>query len=659
MQILKPIRNQFRSVLDQLLGDPSLVESSLARIVPSRDASLADYQANIAMPLQKVLGKSPVEIAQSIVDKLDLSEICQSVSIAGAGYINLRLSPKWLANQLQQAYLDEQLGVTKVQAPKTIIIDYSSPNVAKPMHVGHIRSTVIGDAIANVLRFLGHKVITDNHLGDWGTQFGMIIYGFKHFCDQDAYKKHPVSELSRLYRKVQGIAGYQEALQQTSKLEQAIEFAKNRVEQVRAKLANAPDDKKIAKELSAAERGVASANEEHQSNLKKISDLQDDALLMAESKAHPDIYDKVLAETAALHRGDVGNLKLWNEFLPNCREEIDNVYRRLNVRFDHWYGESFYHDMLGAVVEDLFAKNLAVQSDGAICVFLDGFDAPMIVQKQDGAYLYATTDLATAMFREREFSPDVSLYVVDHRQGDHFKKLFAVLNKIGLSHTDFRHISFGTVMGTDGKPFKTRSGSTVGLESMLDEAVDRAMEIVCDPERLTGSGIQMDEKEREQIAQTVGLGAIKYADLAHNRTSDYVFDMDKMVRLDGNTSAYIQYSYARIQSILRKAEEKGFEQSKWDSAPLELSEPSELSLALHLVRFEEMLHLSMQDYTPNLITEYLHELAKLFSSFYDQCSVLNAATEAEGASRLKLSSVVAKTLKAGLELLGIGVVERM
>jgi arginyl-tRNA synthetase len=659
MQILKPIRQRFRTVLEKLLDDPALVESSLERIVPSRDPSLADYQANIAMPLQKVLGKPPLEIAQSVVSGLDLSDICQSVSVAGAGYINLRLSPSWLAAQLEAAYRDEHLAVTKVEAPKTIVIDYSSPNVAKPMHVGHIRSTVIGAAIAHVLRFLGHKVITDNHLGDWGTQFGMIIYGYKNFCDQEAYKKHPVAELSRIYRKVQAISGYQESFAQTPKLEQAVEFARKRVEQVQTKLAAAPADKKIAKELATAERQVTTAIEELQSNHKKIEESKKDALLMAESDAHPAIYEKVLAETAALHHGDVGNLKLWNEFLPNCRQEIDTIYRRLNVQFDHWYGESFYHEMLGAVVEDLFAKNLAVQSDGALCVFLDGFDSPMIVRKQDGAYLYATTDIATAMFREREFSPDISLYVVDHRQSDHFKKLFAVLEKIGLGHTDFRHISFGTVMGTDGKPFKTRSGSTVGLESMLDEAVARAMEVVCNPERLTGVGIQMEDQEKEQIAQVVGLGAIKYADLAHNRTSDYVFDMDKMVRLEGNTSAYIQYSYARIRSILRKAQEKGYDPSGWADSSLQLTEPTELALALHLVRFEEMLHQSMQEYTPNLITEYLYELAKLFSSFYDQCSVLSASNANEVTSRLKLSSVVAKTLRVGLELLGIGVVERM
>jgi arginyl-tRNA synthetase len=659
MQILTAIRERFRKVLQELLSDPALVDASLERIVPSRDPSLADYQANIAMPLQKVLGKPPLEIAQGVVERLDLSDICQSVSVAGAGYINLRLAPEWLAEQLQSAYSDPRLGVTQVDPAKTIIIDYSSPNVAKPMHVGHIRSTVIGDAISKVLRFLGHNVITDNHLGDWGTQFGMIIYGYKHFCDQAAYQRQPVTELSRLYRKVQAISGYQEALVQVLKLEQAIEFAHRRLEQVQVKLAAAPADKKLAKELTAAERAVAAAKDELQSNANKIADLQKDNLLMSESTTHQQIYEKVLAETARLHRGEEGNLKLWNEFLPNCREEIDTIYRRLNVQFDHWYGESFYHDMLSAVVEELFAKGLAVQSDGAVCVFLEGSDAPMIVQKQDGAYLYATTDLATAMFREREFSPDISLYVVDHRQGEHFRKLFSVLDKIGLDRTDFRHISFGTVMGTDGKPFKTRSGSTVGLESMLDEAVARAMEVVCNPDRLGGTGIQMDDQERLEIAETVGLGAIKYADLAHNRTSDYIFDMDKMVRLEGNTSAYIQYSYARIRSILRKAEEKGWKQAQWELSPMDLTQGSELALALHLVRFEEMLQQSMQDYTPNMITDYLYDLAKLYSSFYEQCSVLNSQSQTEGYSRLKLSSIVARTLKCGLELLGIGVVERM
>jgi arginyl-tRNA synthetase len=657
MQILQLIRDRFRVVLEPMLQDPSLLGATLERIVPSREAQLADYQANIAMPLQKVLGKPPLEIAKSVVDGLQVFDICSNVSIAGAGYINLRLSPEWLASAVMAADRDERLGVGRVSQPKTAIIDYSSPNVAKPMHVGHIRSTVIGDAISKVMRFLGHRVITDNHLGDWGTQFGMIIYGYKHFRDEGRYAAQPVAELSRLYRKVQGISGYQESLVNIPKLEQGVEQAHNRVRMVEEKLQGAPNDKKVLKELAAVQRGVEVAKDELRAEREKVEAAQRDEGLIRDSQAHANIYDKVLAETAALHRGEEENLGLWHAFLPNCKDEIHSVYRRLNVEFDHEYGESFYHAMLPAVVEELFAKSMAVNSDGAVCVFLDGFDAPMIVQKQDGAYLYATTDLATAMFREREFAPDISLYVVDHRQGEHFTKLFAVLKKLGYDRTDFRHISFGTVMGSDGKPFKTRSGSTVGLESMLDEAVARAMEVVCDP--TTGASGQMDQAEQQLVAETVGLGAIKYADLSHNRTSNYIFDMDKMVRLEGNTSAYIQYSYARIKSILRKAEEKGWGESSFRSVPVRLTEGSEGVLALHLLRFEDMLHQSMVDYTPNMITEYLYELAKLFSSFYDQCSVLNASTHEEALSRLQLTSLVGKTLRKGLELLGIGVVDRM
>jgi arginyl-tRNA synthetase len=331
----------------------------------------------------------------------------------------------------------------------------------------------------------------------------------------------------------------------------------------------------------------------------------------------------------------------------------------LGIQFDHEYGESYYHDLLSAVVEELFAKSLAVQSNGAICVFLEGFDAPMIVRKQDGAYLYATTDIATALFREREFEPDACLYVVDHRQSEHFNKLFAVLKQIGLTHTEFKHVSFGTVLGTDGKPFKTRSGTTVGLEPLLDEAVERAWAVVCDPNRLQGAGIDMDDAEKRHVAETVGIGAIKYADLSHNRTSNYVFDMDKMVQLEGNTSAYIQYSYARTQSILRKAAVQGWTEDRWQSSSLQLREPIEIALGLQLMRFEEALEQSMQEYLPNVITEYLFETARMFSSFFDQCPVLKADSESVGLSRLQLTALVGRTLKTGLKLLGIGVVDRM
>ncbi len=660
MRVLSLIRSRFAPVLGTWVTEPEALNGALERIVASRESHLADYQANVAMPLQKKLGKPPLAIAEEIVSKVDLSDICESVTIAGQGYVNLRLSRDWLAKCLMEAHADtERLAVASVSKPKTFVIDYSSPNVAKPMHVGHIRSTVIGDSITKILRFLGHKAISDNHLGDWGTQFGMIIYGYKHFRDDLAFKQAPVIELSRLYRVVQKIIGFQDAIASIPKLELSLEKAKQKRVESTEKSTAALQDKKLAKEVGIAAKQLDEADEELQEAKKKIAESASDADLLNRSKQHSQLGQRVLKETAKLHSGDAENLKLWEAFVPNCKDEIHSVYTRLNVQFDHEFGESYYHDLLPAIVEDLLAKSLAVESGGAICVFLEDYEAPMIVQKQDGAFLYSTTDIATAMFREREFAPDASLYVVDHRQSEHFQKLFDVLRKIGLCHTELKHVEFGTVLGDDGKPFKTRSGTVVGLNAMLDEAVSGAWDVVCNPDRLQGSGLAFTEEEKRHIAETVGLGAIKYADLCHNRTSNYVFDMKKMVQLQGNTAAYIQYSYARTRSILRKAEAEGFEWTKWHSAPLVLSASPERSLGLQLLRFEDTLNQSMVDYLPNVVTEYLFETAKLFSSFYDQCSVLGADTPESVLSRLRLIDLTGLTLRKGLELLGIGVVERM
>ena len=660
MRVLSLIRSRFAPVLATWLTEPDALNAALERIVASRESSLADYQANVAMPLQKKLGKPPLAIAEEIVSKVDLSDICDSVTIAGQGYVNLRLSPTWLAKCLMEAHADpDRLAVARVANPKTYVIDFSSPNVAKPMHVGHIRSTVIGDSITKILRFLGHKAISDNHLGDWGTQFGMIIYGYKHFRDDVAFAQAPVAELSRLYRVVQKIIGFQDAVASIPKLELALEKSQQKFAESNAKSAAAPQDKKLAKEIGIAARQLDEAVEELKNAKASVAESSQESEFIERSNQHSELGQRVLKETAKLHSGDAENLKLWEAFVPNCKEEIHSVYTRLNIQFDHEFGESYYHDLLPAIVEDLLAKSLAVQSDGAICVFLDGYEAPMIVQKQDGAYLYSTTDIATAVFREREFAPDASLYVVDHRQSEHFQKLFDVLRKIGLTHTELKHVEFGTVLGDDGKPFKTRSGTVVGLNAMLDEAVSGAWDVVCDPDRLQKSGYVFTDAEKRDISETVGLGAIKYADLSHNRTSNYVFDMKKMVQLQGNTAAYIQYSYARTRSILRKAEAEGFETSKWHIAPLVLSMAPEVSLGLQLLRFEDMLNQSLVDYLPNVVTEYLFETAKLFSSFYDQCSVLGADTPESILSRLRLIDLTGLTLRKGLELLGIGVVERM
>ncbi|MEI7459624.1 MAG: arginine--tRNA ligase [Pirellula sp.] len=660
MRVLSLIRSRFAPVLAAWIDDPSALLAALDRIVPSREVQHADYQANVAMPLQKKLGKPPLAIAEEIVSQVDLSDICSSVTIAGQGYVNLRLSPKWIAACLTEAFADpERLAVTKVSVPKTVVIDFSSPNVAKPMHVGHIRSTVIGDSIAKILKFLGHNVITDNHLGDWGTQFGMIIYGYKHFRDDNAFAKAPVAELSRLYRVVQSIIGYQNALGNIPKLELALPKAEQKVALAKQKSEASPKDKKLAKEVANAENQVREAHDELVKAKESVAESQHNQAFLAVANEHPDLNSRVLKETSKLHEGDAENIKLWEDFLPNCKAEIHSVYRRLNVQFDYEYGESYYHDLLPGVVEDLLARSLAVQSDGAICLFLDGYEAPMIVRKQDGAYLYATTDIATAVFREREFEPDVSLYVVDHRQSEHFQKLFDVLRKIGINHTELNHVCFGTVLGNDGKPFKTRSGTVVGLESLLDEAVERAWQVVCNPDRLNSSGVEFTEQAKRTIAETVGIGAIKYADLSHNRTSNYIFDMDKMVQLEGNTAAYIQYSYARTRSILRKAESEGTTSDQLSSAVLDLVAGPELTLGLQLLRFEDMLTQSMCDYLPNMVTEYLFETARMFSSFYEQCPVLKAESPEIVLSRLRLTDLTGLTLKKGLELLGIGTVERM
>ena len=613
------------------------------------------------MPLGKQLRRIPREVAAEITAQLDLSGICETpLEIAGPGFINLRLRTEWLVTQLQTMLADERLGIPLVANPKTLVIDYSAPNVAKPMHVGHIRSTVIGNALDRTLRFLGHRVVSDNHLGDWGTQFGMIIYGYKHFVNSAAFEKQPVPELTRLYKLVNQLVEYHEARQQLPQWERTIAELEQKLSQHRS--LPTPSDKNEAKKNAAAVRKLEEKLAEAQANLsatqKKIQVVaaQDDIAKLAER--HADIAAAVLAETAKLHAGDAENRRLWQAFLPKCEVEIERIYRRLDVQFDHAYGESFYQDSLRDVVEDLQRRGLARESDGAICVFLDNFDTPMIIRKKDGAFLYATTDLATIQFRMKTWHPDTILYVVDHRQSEHFEKLFLAARLWNYEHVDLRHISFGTVLGEDGKPYKTRSGETVGLESLLDEAVERAYAVVCQNDDAKPTGAELSLAERRRVADTVGHAAIKYADLSHNRTSDYVFSLDKMVALEGNTATYMQYSYARTQSIFAKG---GIDVAKLrqSSAPIALDHPLERALALSLLRLEEALDEMLADYRPNQLTTYLYSLATQFSRFYQQCKVLDIESEVTRHSRLVLCDLTGRTIRSGLSLLGIGVVDRM
>ena len=660
MNILNEIRSRFATALAPLIDDPA---RALEQIRPSQNPQHGDYQANCAMPLSGQLKKPSREIAQQLVDHLKIADLADPPEIAGPGFVNIRLRNDWLQRQIQLVGQDKRLGIEPTTEPKTYVVDYSSPNVAKPMHVGHLRTTVIGDSLCRTLRFLGHHVISDNHLGDWGTQFGMIIYGYRNFVDPAAYEKDAVEELGRIYKYVRRIIDYHENLAAIPRVEQQVQQLQDKIAQ--AKDAPPAADKKAEKKASKALRRLEDQLNELTGNKgvlatlrAKIARAEADPHFLEACQKHANIGSAVLQETAKLHAGDADNLQLWHDFLPKCREDIQKIYHRLDISFDYELGESFYHDQLGKIVDEFKSKGMARESEGANCVFLDDFDAPMIIQKKDGAYLYATTDLATIKYRMDTWKPDAILYVVDFRQGEHFDKLFATAKKWGYDSVELRHVKFGTVLGPDGRPYKTREGDTVGLIGLLDVAVGKAHKIVCENDDAKKGGPELSDDERHQIADTIGHAAIKYADLSHNRASDYVYHEDKMVALRGNTATYMQYSFARTQAILARHGKSVVE--KWsEHGTILLSHEKERSLALTLLRFSEAIDDVLVDYEPNLLTAYLFELAGQFSSFYDACPVLKADTEQQKISRLLLCDLVGRTLKIGLSLLGIKTVDRM
>ncbi len=656
MSILPDLKDAFRLALAELVDD-SQKDELLDLIRRSGDPKFGDYQANFAMSLGKRLGRPPREVAAEVAGRLRLGSFCHEPQIAGPGFINLKIKDEWLVERLTEAVGDERLGVPTVAKPRTYVIDYSAPNVAKPMHVGHIRSTVIGDALCRILRFLGHKAISDNHIGDWGTQFGMIIYGFRNFVDQPAYKENPVDELARLYRLVRQLVDYHAGKRALPEKQSQI-LEREGVLTVRKEEAGEKPDKKTRKTLRKLENDLSDARAELDDLLAKLATVENDDVLSKLATEYAEIGTAVLAETAKLHEGDEENLRLWREFLPPCEDEITRVYQRLGVSFDHTLGESFYQDRLGPIVEELQQKGVAQESDGAICIFFPTHDVPMLIRKKDGAFLYGTTDLATIQYRMETWQPDAILYVVDHRQSMHFEHLFAAAAMMGYDDLELQHVSFGTVLGDDGRPFKTRSGDTVGLEGLLDEAVRRAAAIVSENDDAKPDGPELSEEQREQVAQRVGIAAIKYADLSQNRTSDYVFSYDKMVATKGNTATYMQYAYARVRSIFRRGN-IDIEALRDSEVPILLQEPAERALGLELLRFSEALDLAMADYRPNQLTAYLFELANRYSTFFDQCHVLKADSEELRSSRLLLCDLTARTIRKGLELLGIEVVEQM
>jgi arginyl-tRNA synthetase len=594
MNVLALLQQKLQEALTGLADNPAAYAVMLK---PAQDARFGDYQANCAMSLGKQLGKPPREIAQAIVERLSLDDVLAPPAVAGPGFINLTLQNEWLARQVRHMAADDRLGVAPVANPRTFVIDFSSPNVAKPMHVGHLRSTIIGDALARLLRFLGHRVVTDNHLGDWGTQFGILLYGYKHFLDAKAFEADPVRELARLYVHVR--------------------------------------------------KQIKTVVNEH-------GDEEEDP--------NDPIAQAARDETARLHAGDAENLRLWREFMPHCYAEIEHIYRRLDVHFDHTLGESFYHPRLADTVNSLREKGIARESAGAVAVFFGANDSPALIQKRDGAYTYTTTDLATLRYRLEQWNPHAILYVVDFRQGLHFKQLFDIVRRWGFDKVALEHISFGSVLGQDGRPIRTREGVSASLESLLDEAVAAAARVYeRNRQEQQGRGeevVPLSEEERRDIDEVVGLGAVKYADLSQNRTSDYKFSLDKMLAMDGNTATYMQYAYVRNRGIFRKGAIDVLSLRQHPPA-LILQAAEERALALQLLRFQDALTAAAAEYKPSGITSYLWDLAKTYSSFFQNCPVLKAETPELRQSRLLLCDLTARVIQRGLDLLGIRTVERM
>ncbi|EBC4447442.1 arginine--tRNA ligase [Salmonella enterica] len=547
----------------------------------SAKVQFGDYQANGMMAVAKKLGMAPRQLAEQVLTHLDLSGIASKVEIAGPGFINIFLEPAFLAEQVQQALASDRLGISQ-PTRQTIVVDYSAPNVAKEMHVGHLRSTIIGDAAVRTLEFLGHHVIRANHVGDWGTQFGMLIAWLEKQQQENAGDM-ALADLEGFYR---------------------------------------------------------------------------------DAKKHYD-EDEAFAERARnyvvkLQSGDTYFREMWRKLVDITMTQNQITYDRLNVTLtrDDVMGESLYNPMLPGIVADLKAKGLAVESEGATVVFLDEFKNkegdPMgvIIQKKDGGYLYTTTDIACAKYRYETLHADRVLYYIDSRQHQHLMQAWTIVRKAGYvpDSVPLEHHMFGMMLGKDGKPFKTRAGGTVKLADLLDEALERARRLVAE------KNPDMSADELEKLANAVGIGAVKYADLSKNRTTDYIFDWDNMLAFEGNTAPYMQYAYTRVLSVFRKAD---IDEQALASAPVIISEDREAQLAARLLQFEETLTVVAREGTPHVMCAYLYDVAGLFSGFYEHCPILSAENDAIRNSRLKLAQLTAKTLKLGLDTLGIETVERM
>jgi len=581
MTLLQNLESRLSRALENVIGEPYA-----ANMTPAADLRFGDYQSNSAMVLAKKQKTNPRALAEQIVAAVEIDGLA-TAKIDGPGFINFTILPEAYAAHAESLLDDPRLGAPEPGKGKTVVVDFSAPNVAKPMHVGHIRSTIIGDSLCRIARFLGFKVIADNHIGDWGTQFGMILHGWKTTLDHAALEADPISELVRVYRGVNAAA-------------------------------------------------------------------KDDSAVLETCKA----------ELVKLQAGDPENLAIWQQCIDVSKAGLLKIYGILDVSFDHWLGESFYNAMLPGLVDEYLAKGLARESDGAVCVFSDGSkpaeqdpflvhkengwtDNPAIIRKADGGFLYATTDLATIRHRIEEWNADQIWYVVGMPQQLHFRQIFEAAARWGKTG-DFRHIAFGSILGEDRKMMKTRSGDNVGLVELLDEARARAAAIIGE------KSAHLSPEEAAEVADIVGIGAVKFAELSQNRLTDYVFAWDRMLALQGDTAPYLQYSHVRIRSIFRKLD--GDFSAK--DAKLTLSAPEEIHLARLLARFGEVLPLVLDDHRPNLLANYLLELARAFHSFFEACPVLKS-DEPLKSSRLALCELSSRVLEKGLGLLGIRCPERM
>jgi len=575
----------FQSLLAKRVSE-ALVKGGfpdLGELTPATDPRFGDYQTNAALILGKQRGENPRSVAAKIVERLDTGEWTEPPTIAGAGFINFTLRREAVERKVAQLISDPRLGVAKTVSPRRIVIDFGSPNVAKPMHVGHIRSTVLGDALARIAQFLSHEVIRDNHIGDWGTQFGMVIWGWKHLLDRASLERDPIPELVRIYK---------------------------------------------------------------ETNQKLETD--------------PEVREAARQELVKLQAGDPENFSIWKQTVDLSMQEFERTYRLLDIHYDIQRGESFYNDRLTEVVERLLKSGIAQISEGAVCVFFPEVpelaDKPAIIRKRDGGYNYATTDVATVDYRINDLHADTVWIVTGAPQILHFKQIFEIARREGYA-ADFRHITHGSILGEDRKLMKTRSGENVALRDVLDEAIARARKIIDE------KNPSLTEAEKVEIAEKIGIGAVKYADLSQYRMTDYVFSWDKMLSLQGNTAPYLQNAYVRIRSIFRKADLAWYrhladKETGWKPVPLSLAEPAELNLAKRLTQFAEVVPQVLNDFRPNILANYLFELANSFHAFYEACPVLKS-DEPVRSSRLELSRLTGRILERGLDLLGIKLPERM